>query len=589
MTGRVTRPSRPAGKAVGAPPTRVVVARLLRVVSGPLCYPAAPLMRTGDLIEGRYRLQRQIGEGGMAVVWLAHDDRLERPVAVKLLLGGNLREQPLIAEQFLREAKLAASVRHRHVVQILDFGKHEGTVPFMVMEALVGESMADRFARRVQFQLGEVVDIALACLEGLAAVHAAGIVHRDIKPENIFLVDDPAGTYTKLLDFGVSRAARKDVGLRSAVTTEAGLMVGTPEYMSPEQARGLTDVDARTDLYGLGVVMYEALTGRVPYESENSGDLLVLIIAGQAPPLSQVAPAFGPAISQVVATAMARDREQRYPSALHMLDALRAASRSLPRSLALPEVKRHGGSSGDPRTSLVDALEHVREQGPTVRLQPRGSNRATWIGFGAVVVLAMVVAVYGLRLRMDAQQRFIVVQGNSSAGSAAPSGATTAPAGAGVAKAAVPPAPVAGAAPPGALAAEAEGAGVAAAPALPPAGPQAGTVRPKPREQAPRPTVPPATMEPVDPSQAVARAFVQQKARVARCLSEHADAVPAETELDVRIALEASGKVREVAVLPAAIGGSPAGTCIVSAVQAMTFAPQSEALTVHVPISARRK
>src|SRR5689334_20340529 len=291
-------------------------------------------MRIGDVIDGRYRLERQIGEGGMAAVWLARDERLERPVAVKLLLGGNTREQAAMGEQFLREAKLAASVRHRHVVQILDFGKHENALPFMVMEALEGESMADRFSRRAQFQLREVADIALACLQGLAAVHAAGIVHRDIKPENIFLVNDPAGTYPKLLDFGISRAARKDAGLRSAVTTEEGLMIGTPEYMSPEQARGLTDVDQRSDVYGLGVVMYEALCGHVPYESAHSGDLLVLIMAGQAPPLAQVMPQVGAAISHVIATAMARDREQRYPTALHMLDALRTASRDLPRGMA---------------------------------------------------------------------------------------------------------------------------------------------------------------------------------------------------------------------------------------------------------------
>jgi eukaryotic-like serine/threonine-protein kinase len=531
-------------------------------------------MRPGELIEGRYRLQRQIGEGGMAVVWLAHDERLERPVAVKLLLGGNTREQAAVAEQFLREAKLAASVRHRHVVQILDFGKYDGAVPFMVMEALVGESMADRFARHAQFQLGEVVDIALASLEGLAAVHAAGIVHRDIKPENIFLVNDPAGAYAKLLDFGISRAARKDVGLRSAVTTEDGLMIGTPEYMSPEQARGLTDVDQRTDLYGLGVVMYEALSGHVPYESENSGDLLVMVIAGQAPPLIQVAPAVGPAISQVVATAMARDREQRYPSALHMLDALRSASRGLPRALALPEVKRLGRASADPRTSLVQALEHVREQGPTIRVQPRGASRVAWLGFGGVLLLGMTVAYYGLRLRSEAQQRFIVVQSTGSAAAAA--AAAAAPAVASPPPAAAP-APHATEPPP------------AEKPVAPTVGPLPATVRPKQRVDPARPPVSAPTMAPVDPSQAVARAFMQQKARVARCLSDHADAVPAATDIDVRLAIDASGQVREVAVLPAAIASSGAGPCIVSAVQAMNFGAQPGPLTVHVPISARRK
>jgi serine/threonine-protein kinase len=524
-------------------------------------------MRIGDVIDGRYRLERQIGEGGMAVVWLARDERLERPVAVKLLLGGNTREQAAMGEQFLREAKLAASVRHRHVVQILDFGKHENALPFMVMEALDGESMADRFSRRAQFQLREVADIALACLQGLAAVHAAGIVHRDIKPENIFLVNDPAGAYPKLLDFGISRAARKDVGLRSAITTEDGMMLGTPEYMSPEQARGLTDVDARTDLYSLGVVMYEALTGRVPYESEHSGDLLVMIMAGQAPPVVELSPAVGPALSQVVAVAMAREREQRFPSALAMHEALRAASQSLP-ALALPTVTR-GHAGGDPHASLAHALEQVRAEGPTVRIQS-GGNRLAMMGFAGVLLLAGVVIFVGLRIRSQAEPQYIVVQ---STGSEPPR--TTAPA--------QPPA----ATPPTAVPAGTVG------PAGGSSAPQAATNPPQP--SAARPTKPRATPNRTlpagaeDPSQAVARAFVQQKARVARCLSDHADVVPTTTDLDVRIALEANGKVREVQITPDAIASSPAGPCIVAAVQAMTFDAQPAPLAVHVPISARRK
>ena len=546
-------------------------------------------MRIGDVIDGRYRLERQIGEGGMAAVWLARDERLERPVAVKLLLGGNTREQAVMGEQFLREAKLAASVRHRHVVQILDFGRHEGALPFMVMEALDGESMADRFGRRAQFELREVAEIALACLQGLAAVHAAGIVHRDIKPENIFLVNDAAGTYPKLLDFGISRAARKDAGLRSAITTEDGMMLGTPEYMSPEQARGLTDVDARTDLYSLGVVMYEALTGRVPYESEHSGDLLVMVIAGQAPPVATVAPAVGPAISHVVAVAMARDREQRFSSALAMHDALRAASQSLP-ALALPTVTR-GHTGGDPRASLAEALEHVRHEGPTVRIQS-GGNRIALFGFAGVFLLAGVVIFVGLRIRTAAEPQYIVVQSTGNGPASAPSTPSR--------PSATPPATVAAGMPASAVAgAPAAQSGIAPAlrgGATLPTSEQpaaAGTVASQPpglrgaKARATSSRTSPASSD--DPSSAVERAFVQQKARVARCLSDHADVVQDTTDLDVRIALEASGKVHDVQVLPAAIASSPAGPCIVAAVQAMTFGAQPGPLTVHVPISARRK
>src|SRR5262249_30237487 len=162
---------------------------------------------------GRYRLQRLLGEGGMAAVYLAQDERLERPVAIKLLWGGP-RMSPAMAESFLREARIAASIRHPNVVQVLDFGTHAEGAPYMVMEALEGEAMADRYARGYRFQIGEVVSIALSCLEGLAAVHGAGIVHRDLKPENIFLARVGVSEVPKLLDFGISRAADKTSGLR---------------------------------------------------------------------------------------------------------------------------------------------------------------------------------------------------------------------------------------------------------------------------------------------------------------------------------------------------------------------------------------
>src|SRR5688572_13742359 len=185
---------------------------------------------------------------------------------MKFLEIGDARDRERMTEQFLREARIAAAVHHRNVIQILDFGVHEGT-PFMAMEALSGESMADRFNGGADFELHEVVEIAARCLEGLAAVHEAGIVHRDLKPENIFLVREPTGVYPKLLDFGISKTVDKRDGRRSAIPTEPGRVVGTPEYMSPEQARGFTDLDQRTDIYGVGVVMFEALTGRLPYDA----------------------------------------------------------------------------------------------------------------------------------------------------------------------------------------------------------------------------------------------------------------------------------------------------------------------------------
>ncbi|MCZ7679629.1 MAG: serine/threonine protein kinase [Sandaracinaceae bacterium] len=231
---------------------------------------STPAERVRPLIAGRYRLEEPIGEGGMAQVWRATDVRLARPVAVKLLtVTGESETDEQVVRRFLREARLAAAVRHPNVVSVLDFGTTEENRPFMVLELMRGESLEARLKRTPAVTLAELIDIAAAVLAGLEAVHKAGIVHRDLKPDNVFLAEEGESVRPKLLDFGVSRG-RAEEGRRSVLTTIDGRLVGTPEYMSPEQARGLREVDLRTDLYGVGVVLYEAITGRLPITARAS-------------------------------------------------------------------------------------------------------------------------------------------------------------------------------------------------------------------------------------------------------------------------------------------------------------------------------
>jgi serine/threonine protein kinase len=168
----------------------------------------------------------------------------------------------------------------------------------------------------------EVVELGALVLRGLGAVHRAAIVHRDLKPENIFLVEDGDGYLPKILDFGISRSVDPASGRESAHTTKEGLLVGTPDYMSPEQVRGLSDIDTRTDIYSMGVILYEAVAGRMPFESENVGDLMIMIAAGNAPESSQVAPWVPESLSKVIARAMSRQRDQRYQTTREMLEAL---------------------------------------------------------------------------------------------------------------------------------------------------------------------------------------------------------------------------------------------------------------------------
>ncbi len=280
----------------------------------------------GLVIASRYRLEAMIGEGGMARVWRAKDLTLARAVAVKFLFLREDRDRRTMLDRFLREARIAAAVRHPNVVDLLDFGTTEDGRPFMVMELLEGESLEDRLQRQPTLTLNELVAIASGTLEGLAAVHRAGIIHRDLKPDNVFLLDEGGEVRPKLLDFGVSRDTDPTSGRRSALTTNDGYLVGTPEYMSPEQARGLKDIDWRTDIYSVGVVLYEAMTGRLPYQSDAVGDLIIDIVAAGAPPVVSLRPEVGEELSEVVARAMRSDREERFQSAREMRDALAAAA-----------------------------------------------------------------------------------------------------------------------------------------------------------------------------------------------------------------------------------------------------------------------
>jgi eukaryotic-like serine/threonine-protein kinase len=528
-------------------------------------------VQSGELIANRYELQRELGEGGMATVWLAQDRTLERPVAIKFLDVG-ARDRTRMGEQFLREARIAAAVRHRNVIQILDFGMHLDT-PFMAMEALAGETMADRFDRGEQFELREVIEIAARCLEGLAAVHEAGIVHRDLKPENIFLVREATGVYPKLLDFGISKNVDKRSGRHSAIPTESGRVIGTPEYMSPEQARGMHDLDRRADIYGLGVVMYEALTGRLPYDAEHMGDVLIQVIAGGAPDVVTIVPAVGHPISDVIARAMQREREHRFHGALEMRSALLEAALPLLAEghdpISLPPVRRDAkgrDSAFDtkeaslPVDAIFDAAVASERAPRGVRVSAAMIAAAVTVSAGLIAAAAFALGAFRQQAQHEPAPRYIVVQGAPAAPAAA--AATASPA-------------------------------MDSAPALAAASERVSTAQPEPRDDArtnPAAVRKPRTAQPgsSDPSAALASAFDRQKGPVVECLNQHADQVAERVQMAVRLTLGADGQVQAVEVLPDQIAATHVGSCIARAVRGMRFGAQPAPISIRVPLTARR-
>src|SRR5262249_53217078 len=266
----------------------------------------------GDTIEGKYRIVRLLGEGGMGAVYEGENVRIHRKVAIKVLHAAVAAKADVV-QRFEREAQAAGRIGSEHIVEVLDLGNLPEGDRFMVMEFLEGESLGDRIKRKKRMTPHEVAHVLHQLLEGLSAAHAAGIIHRDLKPDNVYLVANKSGQqdFVKVLDFGVSKFNALDSEMSM---TRTGAVMGTPFYMSPEQARG-GKVDARSDLYAVGVVVYQAVTGRVPFHAETFNELMFKIALESPEPPELVAPGLDPSFSALISRAMVRDPAGRVPSA----------------------------------------------------------------------------------------------------------------------------------------------------------------------------------------------------------------------------------------------------------------------------------
>ncbi len=330
----------------------------------------------------------------MGAVWVAENVAIRgAEVAVKVLHASFARD-PAAVRRFRTEAEATVLIGHPNIVRVFDYGESDDGAPFMVMERLRGESLAQRLERDESLPVADAVGIVVAVLEALDAAHEKEILHRDLKPENIFLAEHGDIVQPKILDFGVSKFLGDDA--ERVRLTRTGALIGTPAYMSPEQARGEATIDLRSDVWAMGVILYELLTGRLPYEGPNYNAVMMRIATEGHVPLLDALPSLDPVLASVVERALARTARERYPTARSMREALRAWERGegvleAPPRGSLPPTR----SSKTPTPTLVHADTLPGDGAITL---PRAKPQPKWLK--VVGALALVGSV-GVAWRMN--------------------------------------------------------------------------------------------------------------------------------------------------------------------------------------------
>ena len=359
----------------------------------------------GTIVLGKYRAERLIGRGGMGVVWLARHLRLDEDVALKFLLPTALAK-PDIVTRFEREARALVKLKSPHVARVLDVEVTPSGVPFMVMEYLDGQTLAGLVRGGAALPVELVVDYLLQACEAVAEAHALGIVHRDLKPGNLFLTSGADGSpVVKVLDFGVSKIGALD-GTSSDVETKPDAIVGSPPYMSPEQLRSSKDVDARSDVWSLGVCLFELTTGRMPFAAQNLHEHYTKLMVEPPPLPGQVRTDLPPELDAIVEKCLQRDPAARYASVAELARALarlapdgaRSAER-IERTLTAARPPRPSPSLPAPPIALPLSGALSSASIARTRLTDRQRTRRVWrtvLVVGALVVAA-VAAVVAMR------------------------------------------------------------------------------------------------------------------------------------------------------------------------------------------------
>ncbi|HVT06541.1 MAG TPA: protein kinase [Polyangia bacterium] len=346
----------------------------------------------GEILGGKYRLIQVIGEGAMGRVYEAQHAVVGRRFAVKVLQA-QLAREPALLERFHREARAAGALESENLASIVDFGHTRDGLPYIVMELLVGEDLSKLIEREGPLPVPRVVSLGVQTCRGLAAAHNAGIVHRDLKPANLFVTRRGDGSdLVKILDFGIAK-------LESAAEaqlldlTQTGSTMGTPLYMSPEQARGEKELDHRADIYATAVILYEALSGRMPHEGDSYNALLHHILTQPAPPLTALRPDLPAPVAAAIHAALSPNRDERPQSAMELARALSGYADVTP-----PFLRRSPTAVMPAATTMLLQAEPAPSPEPRPRLADtaRPAPRRRWpigVAVGSAVSLAAVVAI----------------------------------------------------------------------------------------------------------------------------------------------------------------------------------------------------
>jgi serine/threonine-protein kinase len=351
-------------------------------------------VQESDVIAGKYRLTALLGRGGMGSVWRAQHLGLDAPVAIKLM-DATLAASGEGRARFLREAQAAASLRSPHVVQVLDHGFDESThQPFIVMELMEGESLATRLSRLGRLAPRDAARVLNHVARALTRAHASGIVHRDLKPDNVFLVQNEDEEIAKVLDFGIAKSQAHQLGQGAA--TQTGAVMGTPYYMSPEQIGGSRTVDFRTDLWALGVIACECLTGRRPFDADTIGGLVLKICAEKPQPASHFG-AVPPGFDAWFERATARDVTLRFQSARELADEFKLVCDGAEHASAASQSSALQASSQSFGTASALSRSTGRfrsSDGPGNELEAPVKRSSARLVVGALALAALAVSLF---------------------------------------------------------------------------------------------------------------------------------------------------------------------------------------------------